>query len=427
MIQFEEALEIVLSNTLPAPATELVFLEEAHGRVLAESIFSDMDMPPFDKSAVDGYAYRSADHGKKLRVQETIRAGEAPGLKVAEGCCNKIMTGAKLPRGADTIVMVEDTLAGRDDQNEFITFREDSLRKSPRDIKGANICFKGEDIKKGKLLLEKGSLITPYEVALLALAGYPRIPVVQRFKVGIITTGEELVEPGHIPSAVQIRNSNGWQLRAQALNTGAATQYYGIVPDNLQALEQTIGRAVSENDIVVMTGGVSMGDFDLVPEVIKNLGFDILFDRVAVQPGKPSTFAVSGNSFKSRNSKESIKDGDENGDKKRALFALPGNPVSSFIQFELMVKPFIYRSMGNKFSTLWFEARAGIKYSRRNASRKGLVPAILSPDGKVSFPEYHGSAHISALSNANAVAEIPAGCREIEQGGKVRVFLLPRQ
>ncbi|MCK9303928.1 MAG: hypothetical protein M0P27_00850, partial [Bacteroidales bacterium] len=217
MIQFEEALKIVLSNTLPIPGTELVHLPEAHGRVLAESIFSDMDMPPFDKSAVDGYAYRSADHGKRLRVLETIRAGEAPGLKISEGCCSKIMTGAKLPQGADTIVMVEEvigeevmteekaeemaaagttgenTVRVRDDDNKYISFKKEYLQKSPAEIKGANICLKGEDIKKGKLLLEKGSLITPFEVALLALAGYPRVPVVQKLKVGIITTGEELI------------------------------------------------------------------------------------------------------------------------------------------------------------------------------------------------------------------------------------------
>ncbi len=402
MITFEEALNIVLSRTL-AVNTEVVPLEDSIGRVLAQSVTSDIDMPPFNKSAVDGYAYRSSDHGKQLKICETIRAGSSPGAVISEGLCSKIMTGAKVPEGADSIVMVEDV----DVQGDYILFKTGGI-DSAGNPKGKNICPQGEDIKKGVMLLEKGSLIRAAEVAILASAGVSAPMVATRIKTGIICTGEELVEPGETPSQVQIRNSNGWQLRAQVSSAGSEVSYYGIVPDNFEALKKTVKKAASENDIIIMTGGVSMGDFDFVPEVISQVGFYILFDRVAVQPGKPSTFAVYG-------------DGIEN---RKVLFALPGNPVSSLVQFELLVKPFIYRSMGNNYSTLWFSAISAMKYERRSAGRKGLVPAVLSPDDRVTFLEYHGSAHIASLARANAIAEIPIGCKTIDESAPVRIFLL---
>ena len=202
---------------------------------------------------------------------------------------------------------------------------------------------------------------------------------------------------------MQIRNSNGWQLISQAQKCGASVLYYGIVSDDKSDLLDIITKAKSECDLIILTGGVSMGEFDFVPEVLSECGFKILFDKVAVQPGKPSTFAVSDNSV---------------------VFALPGNPVSTLVQFELLVKPFIYRSMGNTFTSKIFRFKTAESYSRKNIERTAFVPFVFDSNNLVHFIKYNGSAHISAIDKADGFACIPAGCREIEKGGETDIVIM---
>lgn len=401
MIKFEEALNTVLDNAQHLP-TEATLLESSYGRVIATDILADRDMPPFDKSAVDGYALKQEDLGKRLLVLENIAAGYTPQKVVVPGTCSKIMTGAMMPQGADFIVMVEDTT-----ENEgFMELNAGSDKLKLRN----NVCYRGEDIKKGDVLLRKGKVISAAETAILASAGYSDVVVSRVPVIGILSTGDEIVEPGIAPSPSQIRNSNGWQLRAQALSTCSEVNYYGIIGDHPGHLEEAIARATSECDITIITGGVSAGDFDYVPGIIRKCGFKILFDKVAVQPGKPSTFAV--------------KKADSKGNTvSNAIFALPGNPVSSLIQFEMLVKPYIIKSMGGSYSPLRLSLKAAQEFKRRNTDRLSLIPVVINPDGTFSPVRYNGSAHIAAMTDADAIAEIPAGIGKIAEGEETTVHI----
>ena len=392
MISFEEAKNIVFSN-LVRLEVEKVSLKDSFGRVIFSDIVTDRDMPPFNKSAVDGFACKKEEIGKRLRIVETIAAGKAPTVSIKSDECSRIMTGAKLPEGADYVFMVEESKVIDEQYVEFI----------PAGKLKENICIKGEDLKQGEIVLKAGTLIKEPQVAILASLGYNEIEVSCVPKVGIICTGDEIVEPGVTPDDVQIRNSNGWQLISQTQKCGASVLYYGIVSDDKSDLLDIITKAKSECDLIILTGGVSMGEFDFVPEVLSECGFKILFDKVAVQPGKPSTFAVSDNSV---------------------VFALPGNPVSTLVQFELLVKPFIYRSMGNAFTSKIFRFKTAESYSRKNIERTAFVPFVFDSNNLVHFIKYNGSAHISAIDKADGFACIPAGCREIEKGGETDIVIM---
>lgn len=410
MIKFEKAIEIVLSHTLET-GREWAPLASSMGHFLATNIYADRDMPPFNKSAVDGYACRRVDIEKELRVIENIPAGYSPKLKITEGCCSKIMTGAKLPDGADTVIMIEEVVemakvAEVAGTCGFVRYANADGKKLKN-----NICLKGEDIKEGELVLETGTFVKPQHIAILAAMGINNVPVFKTLNIGLLSTGDEIVEPDVVPDEVQIRNSNGWQLRAQVLRSGAVANYYGIVPDNEKSLKYAIEKALVNNDILVLTGGVSMGDFDFVPSIISSLGFEILFDKVAVQPGKPSTFAIK-------------KAPGSNNKTEKVIFALPGNPVSSFIQFELLIRPFIFKSMHADNPVLWFEMASAQDYNRKSTDRKALIPVIAAPDGRFKIINYNGSAHILALDKANAIAEVPEGVSFVGIGDKLRVFLL---
>lgn len=401
MITFEKALEITLSVQLSRPVIQ-VSLPEAQGMALAEDIFSDMDMPPFNKSAVDGYACRRDDLTRKdasaqesrgiiLEILETIAAGSVPSRQIIPGCCSRIMTGAMVPDGADCVVMVEDT-----------SLREDGMVEIRSVTGSGNICFKGEDIRIGEKILDRGTLIRPAEMAILAGAGYARPQVYSRPSVAILTTGDELVEPDQIPAPGQIRNSNAWQLLAQVTAAGATGKYYGIVPDHPDQLLKAMNKALENNDIVLLTGGVSMGDFDFVPEIMKKAGVKILFSKIAIQPGKPTVFGLKEN---------------------QAVFGLPGNPVSSFVLFEMLVKPFIHHWMGHSFQPDELFLPMGVPFLRKKKERKSMIPVRIR-DGKVFPVAYHGSAHINAYASANAILIIGIGSEGYQTGEPAHVRLL---
>jgi len=397
MIPFSKAYEIVMSNVFRTK-TEKVPLVESLWSVLAEEIVSDIDMPPFDKSAMDGYACRTEDLKSELEVIETIPAGCKPKKKISKGKCSKIMTGAMIPEGADCVIIVEETELTKSGK---VKFTGDITQFSGENSK-CNICFKAEDIKKGDCLLTKGLVIKPQHIAVLATAGYAKVTVAVQPTVGIITTGSELVEPGKKLTSSKIRNSNGHQLIAQVLNTGAVPSYYGIVADEEKAITDIITQALHENDIVLISGGVSMGDFDFVHACLKKNGIKILFDKVAIQPGKPVNFGIG---------------------KGKVCFGMPGNPVSTFMQFEFLVKPFIYAMMGAEFQPETFLLPLGTDIKRSNASRESIIPVKIE-EGKVYPFEYHGSAHINAIAQTNFVISIPQGAKEIEEGKLINVRLI---
>ena len=401
MIKFEQAYETVMSFTEKIGA-ERITLENSLGRVLAEDVFSDINMPPFDKSAMDGFACRSEDLYNELDVVEIIPAGKIPEKIIAENQCAKIMTGAPLPKGADTVFIVEHSRQTAENKVVYTKKRSDinicntEVSKTTK----SNICYIGEDINKGDKILSKGTIIKPQHIAVLATVGCVEPLVSKQVRVGVIATGSELVEPDKTPSVSQIRNSNGSQMVSQLTGMNVIANYYGIAEDDEQITYDIIKKAKEENDIVMLSGGVSMGDFDFVPVILKKLGFEIKFDRVAVQPGKPTTFAAAKNKF---------------------CFGMPGNPVSSFVQFELLAKPFIYKLMGADFKTWNIIMPLAKEYSRKRDARLSWIPVNFTENGEILPVEYHGSAHINGLIPADGIMPVPVGTKILKKGALVNV------
>ena len=401
MIKFEEAYKIVAEAGIKLN-TEKVKLNDALRYVLAEDVKSDMNMPPFNKSAMDGYACKEADIANELEVLEVIPAGKIPEETIGQNQCAKIMTGAMIPDGADCVIMVEDT-------EEIGTNRIRYTKPVPEinvcqvetsNKPNVNICYLGEDIKIGNVVLEQGTLIKSQHIATMASVGYTEPLVYRKPKVAVIPTGDEIVEPHIKPSISQIRNSNGSQIVAQLKAMGIEANYFGIARDTENVTMELIQKAYEENDVVLLTGGVSMGDFDLVPEILKSLKFELLFESIAVQPGKPTVFGKREGKY---------------------CFGLPGNPVSSFVQFELLTKPLLYILMGENYKAFNFKLPLGKDFSRRKAARLSWVPAIFTNEGTVVPVEYHGSAHINGLGQADGIMAIPIGITELKKGELVDV------
>ncbi|MCF6242924.1 MAG: molybdopterin molybdotransferase MoeA [Bacteroidales bacterium] len=401
MIKFEEAYNIVKGINLKL-AAEKVPMEEALGYVLAEDVLSDMNMPPFNKSAMDGYACRETDLANELEVIEIIPAGKTPEKTIGKNQCAKIMTGAMIPKGADCVIIVEDTQEVGKNKVRYtkpvpeINVCQVEIENKPN----VNICYIGEDIKTGDIVLKKGTLIKAQHIAIMASVGYTEVLVHRKPKVAVIPTGDEIVEPHIKPDVSQIRNSNGAQLVAQLKAMGIKANYYGIARDVEGATMGLIKKAYAENDVILLTGGVSMGDFDLVPEILKTLEFDLLFQAVAVQPGKPTVFGRNGNKF---------------------CFGLPGNPVSSFVQFELLAKTLLYGLMGQDYQPLNLRLPLGKEYKRKKDKRMSWIPAVFTEEGTIVPVEYHGSAHIRGLGQAQAIFAVPIGVKELKKGDLVDV------
>ncbi len=388
MIKYEEAYKIVMGASF-STGTESVPFTESPGRVLATAVKSDMNIPPWNRSSVDGYACRHADLGIALKVLETVAAGTMPSEPITPGTCSRIMTGAAVPDGADYIFMIEDSE----------TLAEGTVKFTGKEGK-QNISKAAEDVRKGETILTAGRFIRPQDVAVMAMAGATTVTVGCRVKVGVISTGNELVEPDQIPREAQIRNSNAWQLMAQVARAGAEGKYYGIASDDIASTEDLLKKAVSENDMVLISGGVSAGDFDFVPQVITSMGLTIHFNEVAVQPGKPLTFCT--------------------GDRK-IVFGLPGNPVSTFVQFEITVRPLIAKMMGVTVEDPPVLLLLGADWSRKRAGRMAWIPVVLNSAGEAVPVEYHGSAHITALPQAWGIVAIPLGQSWIQKGEPVSV------
>lgn len=408
MIPFDEALAIVMKDVPPLEG-ERVPIEHALHRILAEDVAADMDMPPFNKSAVDGFALRfpvdATPRGLPYRIVETIPAGKVPELPITEvsstagasespiveKTCSRIMTGAMMPPEADGVVMVEESELLPEERVRFL---------NPGN--GKNVCYKGEDIQQGTRVLHRGDRIGAAQVAVLAAMGAVQ-PLVSRLPgVAVISTGDELVEPHEKPLGAQIRNSNGMQLMAQLAQIPAIATYAGIARDTEDSILKILREALNENDVVLLSGGVSMGDYDFVPAVMQELGVDIQFKSVAIQPGRPTIFGRKC---------------------EKALFGLPGNPVSSFILFELMVKPFLLRMMGHTQRHLTLTLPMGIDYTRRKAGRRSLVPVTIT-NNEIHPINYHGSAHINAYIAADAVLIVERCVTLINRGEPANVRLL---
>jgi molybdopterin molybdotransferase len=364
-----------------SPRTEEVNLQAASNRVLAEAIRSPLESPPFAKAAMDGYALAADDDAESFRVLETVAAGQVPGRALARGECAKIMTGAMLPEGADKVVRVE------------YTEEHDGCMRLTRPEPDRNVIERGENLRIGDPVLDR-RMLRAQDIGVLASLGLAALRVVRPPAVGVMATGTELCEPGRPLKAGQIYNSNGAQMCAQAAALGCPVRYFGISADDPAVLGRSLAEALESCDLLLLSGGVSMGDFDFVPRLLTEAGAEIIFHKLAIKPGKPTLFARKADRF---------------------VFGMPGNPVSSFIIFELLVKPFLYRAMGLAYHPFLVRARLTRTLQRRRTERVEYRPVRLS-GGEIFPVPYHGSAHLNALAVANALVRFEQGVNVLQEG-----------
>ncbi|MFH1361556.1 MAG: gephyrin-like molybdotransferase Glp [bacterium] len=412
MIKVRKALDTILNHSLPL-GTEEIPISATLGRVLAENIYSDINMPPFDRSAMDGFAINSKDKSKAFKIIEDIPAGKVPKKKIKLGQCARIMTGAMLPNGADKVIKVEDTEPRRAlppaCRQAGLSVAGSGIQITRYDKK-TNVSKLGEDIRKGELILKKGTKLRPQEAAMLATVGKSSVKVTRQPKVSIISTGSELVEPNKKPKQGQIRNSNASMLLVQLKRRGIDAKYLGIARDNFALTKKLIKKALAKSDILLLSGGVSVGDYDFVKEALKSCGVKIHFNKVAIKPGKPTVFGTKG---------------------KKLVFGLPGNPVSVLVIFEFFVVPAIDKIVGRRAKTKLKPMKLLKDFSRHDSKREQYYPVKIKtgnrgfqPQGPEAFAlplEFHGSAHMSALTEAEGIMQIKRGIKSLKKGTIVNV------
>jgi molybdopterin molybdotransferase len=395
MISVDKALGIILENVFSLD-TVTTGINSAFGRVLAEDIVSDIDIPPFNKSAMDGYAVRASDLSdvpSSLKVIDSISAGSISRKKLQPGTCVKIMTGAPVPEGADAVVMIEDT--------ELVSDASVSFTKKVKP--GQNVCTRGEDVTKGTTILRKGTVIKGPEIAVCASVGRVFINVVRTPTVGIVSTGSEIVEPSHPLEVGKIRNSNGPMLESLVKGTGFSAEYLGLVRDNEDELSEVMARGFMK-DVLLLSGGVSMGDYDLIPEILEKQGAQVLFHKVRVKPGKPLLFA-----------KKDV----------CQIFGIPGNPVSNFTTFFMFIKPALFKMMGRSdYLPEFIDAMLATDFA--NTSKRVLVvpSSCWVERGMFNVTPFmlNGSADIAGCIGANCLSIMEEGVHK--RGERIRVLLL---
>ncbi|MDS9472401.1 gephyrin-like molybdotransferase Glp [Sporosarcina pasteurii] len=400
-IPVKEAVQLVMNHT-QIGSSEKVPLDQAYGRVLKEPIIAKHDVPPFDRSPYDGFAIRAEDSkgasGENrihFQVIDEIGAGHLAKRGIEKGEAVRIMTGAPIPENADAVVMLEQTIEQED------TF---SLRK-PFDT-GENIAVQGEDAKEGKVLIEAGALIHPGTIALLATFGYAEVEVAKKPVVGILATGTELLQVHEELTPGKIRNSNGPMIAAQLSRMDIEYKSYGLLGDNLDACMEMVEKALAETDVLITTGGVSVGDYDYLPVIYEKLGAEVLFNKVAMRPGSVTTVATLGSHL---------------------LFGLSGNPSACFTGFELFTRPALLKMMGGTKPYLpRMKATLGEDFPKPNPFLR-FVRAVweMTEEGPVATPAgFNKSAAVSSIARGNCIIVLPNGTRGYTKGMEVDVLLL---
>ena len=378
MVSVEEATSIILSHPF-IPSTEKLEIVKAAGRILAQSIEADRDFPPFDRVSMDGIAISFEVYQKGVRsfgIQEVQAAGK-PQLKLTEAIkCIEVMTGAMLPEGTDTVIRYEDL----EIKNKIAVIITTGI------IKGQNIHFRGVDAKKNDTLLSTGLKISPAEVALFASIGKSHVEVYASPRVAIISTGDELVGIDEIPLAHQIRKSNSYALQAALAELGlTSTQFH--ITDQKETLKNRLVEILASHELILLSGGVSKGKYDFVPEVLESLGIQRLFHGVSQKPGKPFWFGVSD---------------------KHTVFALPGNPVSTYMCFYRFIKPWIQKSFGTDYS--FPQAILAEDFSFKPNLTYFLQIKVKIESGKLlAYPKQGGgSGDFANLKEVDGFLELPA-------------------
>lgn len=395
----KDALEILLSCA-EITGTEKILFERGLGRVLVEEVIAGSDVPPFDRAAMDGYAVKAentfgASQGNPIyfKLAGEVSIGAKPMLKINDFEAVKIMTGAALPKGANAVVMFEYT-------NEL----EDEVEVFKAVTPGKNVSFKGEDVKKGEVLLKKGGIIRPQDIAMLAAVGRQELKVYKKPRATIISTGDELSEPGEKLEAGKIYDANSYALAALVQASGGIAKRIGIIEDSPEKIRSAIKNALN-SDIILISGATSVGKKDIVPQVVAELG-EILVHGVAMRPGEPTGFGTIN---------------------RKPVFMLPGYPVAAVFAFETFVRPVLQKMQGMEIHSPYQQVQAKLK--RKIASelgRRDFVRVKLERKGKEYLAEpirTTGSGIISSLTRAEGFVIVPENTEGIEKGEKVTVNL----
>ncbi len=403
MLRIEDALNLILEHT-PAAANnkEEVTLADALGRVLRQDVMSDLDMPPFDRARMDGYAVRSVDISRATPDQPVLleEIGEAAAGQAFSGFVGvneavRIMTGAPVPPGADSVQKIE-----------VITVNAGVVAIQEPTKPNQNVTPRGVEAKAGNLMLAAGAIITPAAAAVLASFGYAMVEVAHRPKLVLLSTGDELVEVWEKPQAAQIRNSNTFSLAGYAQAAGAEVLSAGIVRDDFTETKLAIAEAAAMADVVMLSGGVSMGDYDLVKPALMELGAEIFVEKVAMHPGKPTVFAKLGDTL---------------------IFGLPGNPVSVAVAFHIFARPALLKMQGARDIELPRVVAKVVTTVKGAPPRRSHQPARLMIRNGVAEVEplkWAGSSDVVAFMQADALIVVPEDRKGYEAGELVEVIQL---
>ena len=401
LLSLEEGRERILQRTAPL-GCESVSLEEADGRVLAEDVISTEDLPPFPRSPYDGYALRAEDtreasekQGVTLRIVEEIPAGHAPQKALTSGCAAKILTGAPIPFGADAVVKFEDT-----------TFDAQTVTVYTPCRSGENIVPAGEDLRRGETVLRRGTLLRGAALGLLAGLGRSECLVYHRPLVELISTGDELVGVEQTPGPGQIRNSSVYALASYARRCGALTRCAGIVPDQTECIAAAVARAAGRADLVLTTGGVSVGDYDRLRAALEHLGAEILFWKLRIKPGAAFLAAVYQGTL---------------------LLGLSGNPSAAAVAFFLLGIPALRRIGGwEKAELEKIRVRMGGAFAKKSPNRR-FLPGRLEMCGGAAYlavAERQGNGMLHPLLECDLLGELPAGSAPMEKGSEIDAYRL---
>jgi len=401
MIPVTEAIDIVLAQTSALPV-ESVAISESIGRILAEDIIADTDLPPFDRAQMDGYAVRAADVANtpaRLKIAGESAAGAGWHHEMKAGEAVRIMTGAPVPAGADSVQQVELT-------REVNGAGEVEIQQSVE--AGRSIVRRADEIKAGETVLRAGEDINAQTIATLASFGYAQVKVGRRPRVAVMATGSELVDVAQKPARDQIRDSNNYMIEAYAKLAGATVDRLPLAGDDRDQLKREMTAAIERCDVLITSGGVSMGVYDFTKAAFKDLGAEIFFERVALKPGKPTVFGRIG---------------------KTLLFGLPGNPVSVAVTFNLFARTALRAMQGANEPTLRHEYAVLARDLKGSADRESYLPTTLRTDEKgklLAEPlKWGGSSDFVSFARAAALINVPADGKRIQAGSIVRVVQLP--
>jgi molybdenum cofactor synthesis domain-containing protein len=404
LMTFDEAQRAIRSHFKPVfLGEEEAVLLEAYNRVLAEDIVSTLDIPPFNRSTVDGYAVKAddtfgADENQPvtMKVSGTVNIGEQPKVVLTKGETVEIVTGAPIPEGADSVVMIEDT--ERD---------SDELRVFSAVTPNENVMKKGSDIKNGNVVLKKGQVLGSSEIGVLAALGLTKVKVLKIPVIAVLSTGGEITEPGKDLPSGKIYDINAYSLSTAVIESGAKPVYFGVVPDDKTALSKALQNAVASSDMVITSGGVSVGPRDYTPQIVDSLGKPgIVVYGIAVKPGKPTTIGFFG---------------------EKPIFSLPGHPTSALLIFYLLARPLIQQLAGRPTTPMkMIRAFAGSRmFSAKGRRTFVMVKLEFDKDCRLLAEpvESGASGAITTLSKADGFVEIPENQQFVDMDEEVAVMI----